>query len=403
MAALLALALVPTTGSGMAAKPARGTLARVEQQVRWHGQFADRVHPPTPAACTEMTCDEFELTVALPSTVWVAPGGVQIGIRWPDEAQDLDLYVYDEAGTLVAQSDGFFASTAESVLLRLAENGTYRVVVVPRYAEDLVYKGIAEVERLPADEPVRALLPDLRSLPSRNFHFATGGYLFDPGVSVSSCYPEEVAEEGARRCLRFDQIIANFGDGPFELRYRMDGLATDQQLRQRIYFTDGSFEDRVADTYEFHAAHGHFHYKNFAQSMLWASNKDGAKLGKKPVRVGDKNGFCMIDVANEWFGRKGDASRTYYFPRCNSPTESEAGGVYMVNGISVGWADVYNWYLADQYIEVSDLEDGYYVLATRADPEDTIEEIDERDNDSSVHIQMCGDNVEVVGSKTKPC
>jgi hypothetical protein len=43
------------------------------------------------------------------------------------------------------------------------------------------------------------------------------------------------------------------------------------------------------------------------------------------------------------------------------------------------------------------------VLETRADPQDTIEEFNERNNDSAVRIQMCGDHVEEVGPKTKPC
>jgi hypothetical protein len=44
----------------------------------------------------------------------------------------------------------------------------------------------------------------------------------------------------------------------------------------------------------------------------------------------------------------------------------------MVNGISVGWADVYNWFLPGQFIEVSGLPDGYYRLETEADPNNTI-------------------------------
>jgi hypothetical protein len=111
----------------------------------------------------------------------------------------------------------------------------------------------------------------------------------------------------------------------------------------------------------------------------------------------------MIDVENVWFGRKGDSARTYYFPRCNAPTETDQEGVYMVNGISVGWADVYNWYLADQYIEVSGVPDGYYVLETLADPEDTIVELDDDDNASSVLIEICGNDVRTGPKARRPC
>jgi hypothetical protein len=262
---------------------------------------------------------------------------------------------------------------------------------------------MAQVERFPAVEPIRNLLPNLIALAPRNLRFATGAYLFDPALpgGFTSCYPEETLEQDAHRCLRFDQIIANVGAGPFELRYRMDGLATDQELRQRIYRSNGSSWERFADTYEFHPAHAHFHYKNFAQSRLWLSNAKGKRLGASPVRIGKKNGFCMIDVENIWWGRKGDAARTYYFPRCNAPTETDATGSYMVNGISVGWADVYNWYLADQFIEVSGLANGYYLLETQADPKNTVLEGRNDDNMSTTLIRICGDRAEVVGGEPR--
>jgi hypothetical protein len=401
VAVLLLMAM--TSGEAMAATPASGTLSDpVGPGVRWKGEhFSGAVSPPVPEACGVTDCDEFRLRVNLPADVWAQPGGVQIGIRWPDEGQDLDLYVYGPAGKLRAKSDGFFASTAESVLLKSAGNGVYRVVVVPRLAQDLSYQGMAQVERFPAVEPIRNLLPNLIALAPRNLRFATGAYLFDPALpgGFTSCYPEETLEQDAHRCLRFDQIIANVGAGPFELRYRMDGLATDQELRQRIYRSNGSSWERFADTYEFHPAHAHFHYKNFAQSRLWLSNAKGKRLGTSPVRIGKKNGFCMIDVENIWWGRKGDAARTYYFPRCNAPTETDATGSYMVNGISVGWADVYNWYLADQFIEVSGLANGYYLLETQADPKDTVLEGRNDDNMSTTLIRICGDRAEVVGGE----
>lgn len=178
----------------------------------------------------------------------------------------------------------------------------------------------------------------------------------------------------------------------------MDGFATDQQLRQRIFLSDGSYRDRVADAYEFHATHAHFHYKNFGQSRLWASNAQGERSGSEPVATGNKIGFCPIDIDNFGFGEKGDAARTYYFERCNNPTESDASGTYMVTGISPGWADVYNWFLADQYIEVSGVEDGYYLLESIADPAETVVESDEHDNSVEVLIRLCGEEVDLVGT-----
>jgi hypothetical protein len=394
--ALLA-SLLGATGA-FAATPSTARLADPAGQVRWQGaEFQGPASPPRPETCATAECDEFTLRLRLPARTFRRPGGVQVGIRWRDENQDADLFVFDPDGVLAAKSDGFFASTAESVQLDRPANGEYRVVVVPRFTngEPMAYEGQAQVERPARRRPVRRLLPDLVAQPPRHLSFSIGGYLFDPGVptdGVTSCYPEEVLEDGASRCMRFDQIVANFGDGPFELRYRMEGVATDQQLRQRIYRSDGSYRDRLADTYEFHAAHAHFHYKNFAVSRMWAADARGRKTGERPVRTGDKNGFCMIDVENSWFGRIGDAARAYYFPRCNAPTERDESGTYMTNGISVGWADVYNWYLADQYIEVSGVPDGCYMLVTEADPRNTILERDEHNNLARALLSLDGDS-----------
>jgi hypothetical protein len=376
----------------------------------WAGTFRDVAAASEanlyaqPGVCEQLGCRESIVEVALPAGVWAGqPGGVQIAIGWaPHEKQDLDLYVYGADGSLAGRSNGI-ASTSEAVRLRNAANGRFRVVVVPQLVDGTVaYRGIVEVERDAAAEPARPLLPNLVTLPVRNPHLRTGVYFVDhEEEGTPSCYPEEVAERGARRCLRFDQVIANVGDGPFELRYRMEGLATEQQLRQRVYASDGSFNEFTVDTYEFHPAHAHFHYKNFGQAFLYRLHPDGSM---EKVRESRKNGFCMIDVENTRFGLddqglpyKGEAPRTYYFPRCNAPTERDEHGTYMVNGISVGWADVYNWFLADQYIEISGVPDGLYVIETRANPIRTVHETTFDDNAARATIRLSGESVVLVG------
>jgi hypothetical protein len=393
-----ALALA-TAAPAAAADADAGTLSDADGQVRWQGaRFVDSI-VPTPQACRLGGCDEFQLDVELPAGTWDAPGGVQVGVRWGEEGQDIDLYVYgpDDPDRLAASSTGVYGfAAAQSVLLPRAANGRYRVVVVPVNASQATYAGVAEVERPPAAQPLRDLLPNMVSLAPRHPTFSTGAYLVPHGAGeAASCYPEETAEQGARRCLRFDQGPANAGEGPLELRYRMDD-PTDPQLRQRIHRSDGTYRDRVADTYELHPTHAHFHYRNFLQSHLWRSNERGERLGDAPVRSGRKNGFCVIDVDNTSFGSKGDAAKTYGFPRCQAPTDADADGTYMTNGISAGWADVYPWFLADQYIEVSGVPDGHYVLESVADPADTIVESDESDNSAAVLIRLAGDSAEVV-------
>jgi hypothetical protein len=383
----------------------------------WAGSFQDVAAASDenlygqPGVCEQLGCRESIVEVALPAGVWAGrPGGVQLSIGWaPHEKQNLDLYVYGPDGSLAGRSAGL-ASTSEAVRVRDAANGRYRVVVVPQMVDGTVaYRGYAEVEREAAADPVRPLLPNLVTFPSRNPQLKTAAYLVDHEQKAAhgpSCYPEEMAEQGARRCLRFDQVIANVGEGPFEIRYRMDGIATDQQLRQRIFASDGNFTEVTVDKYVFHPTHAHFHYKNFGQAYLHRLHPDGTM---EKVRESRKNGFCMIDVDNLRFGvddhgvpHKGEAPRTYYFPRCNAPTERDEHGTYMVNGMSVGWADVYNWFLADQYIEISGVPDGLYVIETVANPARTVHEATFDDNSARATIRLRGDNVVLVGNGVRP-
>lgn len=134
----------------------------------------------------------------------------------------------------------------------------------------------------------------------------------------------------------------------------------------------------------------HFHYKNFAQSHLWRSNESGDPIGTKPIRSGRKNGFCLVDVDNTSFGRKGDAARRYVPPTCLAPTEIDpaTGEASMLIGISAGWADVYWWYLADQFIEISGVPDGYYLIQTVADPASTVVESNDANNTSWTPIRL---------------
>lgn len=378
VALALAMAAVPAMAGGVASG---APITSDDDDVRWSG------------IAPVVTTDRHSVVVALGSTAWRKPGGVQFGIRWASEDDDLELRVTAPDGAVYA-SEGI-VSTAESVLVPSAADGVYTVEVTSAGAPDVAYEAVAQVERDVRARPARRLLPDLVSLPARNLHFAVGAYLVDPlggALDVHSCYPEEMVEQGARKCLRFDQIIENVGEGPFELRYQLPpedaypsgepNLVTFEHLEQRIWWSDGRPpEDRVADTYEFHPAHAHFHYRNFAVSSLSRVGPDGTKT---VVAQGRKNGFCMVDVENSWFGQRGDAARTYRPPACLAPTEGDEN----VNGISRGWADVYNWFLADQFIEVSHLTDGDYVLETIADPAGTVVEADDTNNCTAVQITL---------------
>ena len=244
-----------------------------------------------------------------------------------------------------------------------------------------------------AQEDARDLLPDLRPRPQENVTFDAFG--LHGGQSVNGCMADEIAEDGARRCLRFDQSIANLGEGPFELSYAPPTYAVDPYMYQRILRNDGSWRERQAEEYEFHPTHGHFHYRGFGQSRLWRADAAGARLDAAPLRSGHKNGFCVMDIEKI---RAGAPEARYDGSGCTASQDFK-------NGITEGWADTYTADLPDQYIEVSGVPDGLYVLETFADPDGTVVETDEANNTAAILIRMAGDSVKtvrVLHDPTKP-
>jgi Lysyl oxidase len=235
------------------------------------------------------------------------------------------------------------------------------------------------------------LLPNLVAFETRNV-----------SIGPETCDFYETTEQGAERCLRYDTIVANFGHGALELRYDATGIGTNQNLYQRIFRTDGTYRDIVADEYVLHPTHAHFHYANFAQGHIWKSNKKGKKRGKQPVRSGNKAGFCLIDIEDHRQGTEYDQEGHYNDLDTCFPLTAEGASLSQVNGLSVGWADVYGSSLTDQYIEVTGVRDGYYLLEVEVDPLDTVLELDNSDNSAYSLILIKDSEVSLIPRGARP-
>jgi hypothetical protein len=140
----------------------------------------------------------------------------------------------------------------------------------------------------------------------------------------------------------------------------------------------------------YHGIHGHYHYSSFADAKLWRSNRRGAKLGNAPVAASHKVSFCMADIRIDKWAEKGDGPRKYYAPDCLFPYASDGVTDQYRQGVNYGWSDVYDWYIPDQYIEVSGVVDGFYRLEFCADPFNELEETDETNNCVVNHIRLTG-------------
>lgn len=170
--------------------------------------------------------------------------------------------------------------------------------------------------------------------------------------------------------LRLSSAVANIGSGRLEIRGG-DVHGETQEVHQRIYASDGSFTDVLAGTFIHHEEHGHIHFEEFAEFRLREVLPDGG-VGAV-VATGEKVSFCLLDV--ERHDTSGPASPHYL--TCGQ-----------VQGISVGWADVYHRGLPGQSIEITNVPDGTYWLEIEVDPANRLREEDETNNVTRIQIAL---------------
>jgi hypothetical protein len=400
---------------------------------RWSGQFTVGVTGPAapdPALCaTSRACDAVTVDVAVPSTAWdAAPGGLLVAIQWPhfDAGYDLDLRVYrGPAGSPVASSHTTGFSRHEAAWVPNPAPGRYLVVVsaktvvgqpvVADVATPLRYDGAARIERgvtverhetdaglpftrrivgfgkaAPSADP---LIPDLVPTRPVAFHVESGWgahvYFYgDRGLRHQpSCYPQETVGLtsddprpglGPLRCLRWDQGEYNLGDGPLEL-HNYPGEGSGTEMWQRLYHADGTVTQTRVGEARFSPNHGHVHYLGFSAVTLHRIGPDGS-LGAEVAKGPDK-GICLADIELAALGGDRTSPLSYAFPgTCDAATHADPqdptypNKPYLAMGISVGAADVYPWYLADQYLDITDLPDGRYLLRVEINPGDRVVE-----------------------------
>ncbi len=410
-ATVLAALTLSAAASAVAATPATVALTSTAGQPDaglpqlWSATvLSDGPRIPRVAECRRFSCDHLRLRVNVPQSLWKRrPGGVHVAIRFIEGTPDdnLALAVY-RSGKRVGASAAQ-VGTAQSVLIESAPNGVYDVYVVdaiafglPAPSPQIAYEGLAQVVYDPAPKPRRDLLPDLVALPQKNVTFGPPFEIFDDPVPPgSSCHESEIEESGAEVCLRFDQVLGNVGDGPLDIRFdRPAGVEPqdDEQIpvRQRLRRSDGTTRDVPSGDVVWHAIHGHYHFDGFAQSLLWAVDGDGDRAGAAPAATGGKVSFCIATTSINplYWGLRGFGPDAYPAPDCLAPESTSGGLDHFKQGMSVGWTDEYNWFLPGQFVEVSGVPDGDYILDTTVDPSARLIEQDATNNCGAVRVRL---------------
>jgi hypothetical protein len=163
------------------------------------------------------------------------------------------------------------------------------------------------------------------------------------------------------RLLRFTTEIVNVGTGPFEVTgRRASTLNRTMTVWQRVYNDDGSSTSgRTAATMSYSGDdHDHWHVNNLERYSI-------RPVGSRDVVRGAKVGFCFWDTSRYRLSLpEAPQERVYGSEACGATPQS----LETTMGLSVGWSDVYPWSVAYQWIDISGLPDGDYVVLAQADP-----------------------------------
>ena len=213
-------------------------------------------------------------------------------------------------------------------------------------------------------------LPNLRMLPLRDWKIET---------------------VDGRRLLRFTTIMGNRGPGHFEVRgWRRDSAQTTMRIDQVIFDSaGGSRRLRTGASGSYSGdGHDHWHVQRIMTYELYKVDNPAT------VRAGAKTGFCFLDTTPWRLDLPFARQRPYYQEEWCGTRRTLANRV----GISVGWGDRYPWNFAFQWIDITDLPAGRYVVRATVDIANWYQETNDFDNClwAQIRIPASGSAVSVL-------
>jgi aldose sugar dehydrogenase len=196
----------------------------------------------------------------------------------------------------------------------------------------------------------------------------------------------QVLVDGRRTwVLGFASAMRNIGDGPLEIEGNRLNAGEPRVMRaDQLVVTAGGSRDRITDVGELHfvtsSDHDHWHLRGFDRYELRA-----AGTGRPLVRD-RKSGFCLGDRYRVVTRVVTDAAaQPAYTGNCGpgDPTLT-----HVVEGVSVGYGDIYPAYLEYQDLPLDGLPDGRYVLVHEVNADRSLRETTYANNASSLLLRL---------------
>jgi hypothetical protein len=215
----------------------------------------------------------------------------------------------------------------------------------------------------------------------------------DLGMAHLRKFSIEVA--GGQKRLRFNTKLVNIGDGPFQAFGHDPQPNGEKLVDQQIRNSDGSWTSIATPGRMYFAGdgHNHWHLKDLEGYVL--KNTSGPAVN----RVSEKHGFCFAD-RGDWKLNLPNAPQSPVYMGCGNLND-----VTITVGLSVGWSDTYGVKLPDQFVDITGLPDGQYMVTATADKLGIFAERCENNNSTTAIVQITGNNVTVIdeGKTSKAC
>ena len=213
---------------------------------------------------------------------------------------------------------------------------------------------------------------------------APEGRLLLPDLDQAVPLAISLSRRGGRDLVVFAAAMDNVGEGPLVVEGTRPTSRTPQmETRQVVSRSDGSDTREALPAflrYERAETHAHWHLIGFARYELRTANGRVARTARKV-------GFCLGDRYDSRRSVRlaAEPAEPVWSDECG---KGAAELLELRQGISVGYGDDYPPYREGQFLDVTGLPAGRYVLVHFVNPDRTIRESDYTNNASSALLEI---------------
>jgi Lysyl oxidase len=221
---------------------------------------------------------------------------------------------------------------------------------------------------------------------------AASQLLPDMRIAKLTTIKQDTTTIAGHRLLRYTATIVNVGAGHAEVEgTRPDTSTPTMSVTQRIYDDAANWTDVPTGTHAFWAGDGHDHWHLFEMAGAFLTPFGGG------VHMGTsaKEGFHFSDVTPFDLSLP-NAPQTKRYKACIGNNSCKPDALFIAEGIAVGWGDLYRAGIMFQWIDITGVANGKYVLTVTADPHGYLQESDNTNNTASATIRITSTSVNVL-------